>query len=207
LWQLAESHLPAGHAAEYNQALMELGATLCRRRAPQCARCPLVEVCQAYALGKQTALPVRQTKTRIPHRIVAAAVIRGADTVLLAQRPAEGLLGGLWEFPGGTQEEGEDLSACLQREIQEELGVTVQVGEKLGTYTHAYSHFRVTLHAFECYLEAGQLQPLEHQNLAWVQLPDLTTYPMGKLDRLISRRLLAGSTEGDRHCLVPGDMY
>jgi A/G-specific adenine glycosylase len=191
LWELAAAHLPPGRAGEYNQALMDLGATICTPLNPACPSCPLVRMCQAYALGLQDQRPVVQPKPEIPHHVVAAAVIVRDRQVLITQRPANGLLGGLWEFPGGKQQPGEDLASCLQREISEELGVKIQVGAELGAYRHAYTHFKVTLHAFCCALLNGDLpQPIQVDDLRWVSPGDLPDYPMGKIDRQISRDLL-----------------
>jgi len=193
VWELAASHLPAGQAGNYNQALMGLGATICTPRAPKCPQCPLARFCQAYALGLQEERPVRAARAEQPHHTVATAVIHQAGQVLIAQRPPEGLLGGLWEFPGGKREPGEDLIGCLQREIKEELGVQVRVGGKLGVYEHAYTHFRITLHAFHCtLLNGGQPQALEHTALHWVAPAELETYPMGKIDRQIASQLVEG---------------
>jgi A/G-specific adenine glycosylase len=137
--------------------------------------------------------PVLGDKRRQPHFTVTAAVIHKQGRVLIAQRPAHGLLGGLWEFPGGKLQPGEDLAACLKREILEELGAPVSVGGWLGVYRHAYTHFRVTLHAFECTLANGsQPQPHEHTELRWVAPADLANYPMGKIDRQIASALLKG---------------
>jgi A/G-specific adenine glycosylase len=96
----------------------------------------------------------------------------------------------MWEFPGGKQQEGEDLPACLRREILEELGARIEVGQELGVYQHAYTHFRVTLHAFFCTLLDGEPQPIEASQLLWVPPANLLSYPMGKIDRSISRDLL-----------------
>ncbi|MCX7608440.1 MAG: A/G-specific adenine glycosylase [Anaerolineales bacterium] len=190
LWALAEQHLPRGRAGDYNQALMDLGATLCLPRAPRCPLCPVNEFCQARALGVQESRPVRQPKKETPHYTVTAAVIRRNGRVLLAQRPSRGLLGGLWEFPGGKVEPGESLPEALRREIREELAVDIQVGAPLGVYRHAYTHFRITLHAFLCSLDVGEPRPLEAPALAWVDLASLEDYPMGKVDRLIARQLM-----------------
>jgi A/G-specific adenine glycosylase len=127
LWQLAAHHLPAGHASEYHQAMMDLGAMICYPKSPQCEQCPLTDTCQARILCIQEQRPVRLPKPGIPHHVVTAAVIRRGDKVLIARRPSQGLLGGLWEFPGGKQQDGEDLPTCLQREINEELGVEIEV--------------------------------------------------------------------------------
>lgn len=191
LWTLATDHLPPGEAADYNQALMDLGARVCRPRNPRCEDCPLQHECRARARGNQHERPVTRPKTAIPHHTVVAAVLRRRGRTLLAQRPAGGLLGGLWEFPGGKVESGKTLPAALQRELHEELGVAVRVADEIGVFKHAYSHYRVTLHAFECTLVDGTPRPLVAQALRWVRPVELADYPMGKLDRQIARTIAA----------------
>jgi A/G-specific adenine glycosylase len=189
LWKLAEENLPPGKAGDYNQAMMDLGASLCLPRNPQCQICPLRTNCKARKVGTQQVRPVLKQKPAIPHFVVTAAVIIRRGKVLLAQRPADKLLGGMWEFPGGKVEKGETLEACLRREILEELGTTIRVGKSLGVYKHAYTHFRITVHAFCCELAGTEPRPLEVASIAWVHLNKLVNYPMGKVDRLIARRI------------------
>ena len=189
MWALAEELLPAGQAGEFNQALMDLGAMICLPMNPRCSVCPLKEACLARQAGVQEARPVRKKKQPIPHHLVAAAVIRRSGEVLIAQRPSEGLLGGLWEFPGGKIKTGEDLIDGLKREIMEELGVVVEVKGAFGVYRHAYTHFRVTLHAFICRLVSGNPEPRQVADLKWILLDELVDFPMGKIDRQISNRL------------------
>ena len=191
LWELARKNLPTGHAGEYNQAIMDLGSILCTPTSPDCPNCPLKESCQARELGIQALRPVLLPKAPTPHYHVTAAVITRNGCVLIACRPPHGLLGGLWEFPGGKQQEGEDLASCLQREIREELGVEIEVGEPLGVYRHAYTHFRITLHAFQCLLLKGEPRPIQATDVRWVTLEELPRYPMGKIDRKISQRLVS----------------
>ena len=189
LWKLAGEHLPHGRAGDYNQALMDLGATVCTPRAPDCAACPLADLCRAYALGVQEERPVLKPKPVTPHHTVTAAIIQREGKYLLARHPQKGLLGGLWEFPGGKVEAGESLESALRREIREELGVAIRVGEPFGVYRHAYTHFRFTLHAFVCYLNGDEPRALEAGGLSWVSPSELSAYPMGKVDRQIARRL------------------
>jgi A/G-specific adenine glycosylase len=194
LWALAAEHLPPGQAGDYNQALMDLGATLCTPLSPACDRCPVAELCQARVAGVQEQRPITLPKPAIPHFTVTAAVIARDGKVLIARRPANGLLGGLWEFPGGKQNPGESLPECLGREIREELDTEIQVGEPFGIYRHAYTHFRVTLHAFCCTLRGPEPRPLEASDLRWVIPAELTDFPMGKIDRQIAARLAAELT-------------
>jgi A/G-specific adenine glycosylase len=189
LWALAERHLPNGHAGDYNQALMDLGATLCLPHNPLCLLCPLGDLCKARALGLQAQRPVLKPKAKVPHHTVTAAVLQRDGKILLAKRPSKGLLGGMWEFPGGKVENGETLEACLAREIQEELGIEIHIGESFGVYRHAYTHFRITLHAFLCELMDGEPRPFKADELAWVVPAELGNYPMGKVDRRIARSL------------------
>ena len=133
-------------------------------------------------------------KPAIPHFIVTAAVISRDERVLIACRPPKGLLGGMWEFPGGKQQDNEDLPSCLRREIGEELGVEIEVGAQLGVYQHAYTHFRVTLHAFWCTLLRGEPRPIQAADIRWVKLSELSQFPMGKIDRQISQTLVSSSS-------------
>ena len=189
LWDIAEQNLPKGKAGDYNQALMDLGATICTPKTPACKKCPVSSECLAYRFNIQEERPVRNPSKKTPHHIVTAAVILKKRKILIAQRPQKGLLGGLWEFPGGKQKPNEDLISCLQREISEELGVSVQVGKTLGIYNHAYTHFRVTLHAFLCALNGGKPELKEHDSLYWARVEELDGFPMGKIDRQIANDL------------------
>ena len=192
LWDAARKHLPARRAGDFNQALMDLGASICLPKAPNCPACPLRDFCQAFALGAQKELPVKKAKKPVPEYIVTAAVIAVEGRVLIQQRPQGGLLGGMWEFPGGKLEPSDaGLEDCLQREIREELGLAIQVGAGFGVYKHAYTHFRITLHAFCCALLPGETLDLSaYPQARWVIPPELAAYAMGKVDRQIANRLL-----------------
>ena len=191
LWKFAESVLPETRAGDFNQALMDLGSAICLPQNPLCDRCPIQASCQAFSLGTQHSLPVKRQKAPIPHWIVGAGVVLRDSFVLLAKRPQKGLLGGLWEFPGGKLEaEDQDLAGCIRRELIEELDVRVEVGDLLGVYSHAYTHFRVTVHAYLCRLMVGE-EIRESETLKWVLPDQLASYPMGKVDRRIASELLS----------------
>jgi A/G-specific adenine glycosylase len=191
LWELAELTLPAGMAGDFNQAMMDLASSICTPRSPACLICPLRELCAARALGLQETLPVLEGKAPVPHYTVTAAVIQRNTKVLIAQRPPNGLLGGMWEFPGGKVEPGEELHQALEREIREELDAGIEVGGEFGIYQHAYTHFKVTLHAFLCQLAQEEPRAIEASEIRWVTPGQLVDYPMGKIDRLIARRLVS----------------
>jgi len=163
---------------DWNQALMELGATVCLPKTPECAACPLRTVCRARRKGEPTAYPISSPKKPIPHKHIAAGIIRRADgRILIAQRLPTGLLPNLWEFPGGKRERGERLAACCRREIREELGVDVEVGAKRMRVRHAYSHFVITLHVFDCCYIKGRPKTLGCQAWKWVRVTALRRYP------------------------------
>jgi A/G-specific adenine glycosylase len=146
-------------------------------------------MCEAYAQGAQLEIPVRTSKRPVPHYQVVAAIIREQDRVLIDQRKSGNLLGGMWEFPGGKVEKGESLADAIVREIHEELNLEIRAGNLLNVYEHAYTHFSVEVHAIECEIITGKPQALEADAIAWVPIKRLDDYPMGKVDRLISREL------------------
>jgi A/G-specific adenine glycosylase len=189
LQKVARALLPLGHAGSFNQALMDLGATVCTPRRPACTLCPWAESCRARQLGIQESLPVQRPRKALPHYDIAAGVIWRGKRMLIAQRPPHGLLGGLWEFPGGKREPGESLEECLRREVQEELGITVQVGALLASVEHAYTHFRITLSAFDCQYLNGEPHCTACTAWKWVTPDELERHAFPAANRKIMRIL------------------
>ncbi len=195
LWKLAEELLPRGKAGKFNQALMDLGATVCIPRSPACGACPLSRGCAARRLGIQAQLPAKRKKKALPHHQVAVGIIWKRGKILIAKRFARDLLGGLWEFPGGHQEKGESLAHCVQREVREELGITVKVEEEFAVVDHAYSHFRITLHAFHCRWRRGCPRAIGCAEWKWVSLRELARYAFPAANRKVIEQLK--SKQGD----------
>jgi len=184
LWELAAQNLPKGRAGDYNQALMDLGATICLPKArPRCLLCPLMEMCAAQKNGTQEIRPVLKAKKISPQYVHAAAVIIQRGRALLAQRPPDGLLGGMWEFPNArvTVDPAKELVKALNAAYR----LKVKRKDAIGVVQHAYTHFKVTVHAFRC-------EPVsipKNKILKWIRLVELDDYPMGKVDRQIAKKL------------------
>ncbi|MEM7065843.1 MAG: A/G-specific adenine glycosylase [Cyanobacteria bacterium P01_B01_bin.77] len=181
LWQLSEQILDRQQPRDFNQAIMDLGATLCTRHRPACLLCPWQDHCAAYRQNLQSQLPMTETKAPLPHKQIGVAVIHGDDgRILIDRRKQEGLLGGLWEFPGGKIEPNETFEDCVKREIKEELGIDIEVNDRLITVNHAYSHFKVTLNVFNCTHLSGEPQTIECDEVKWVTLDEIDSYPFPK---------------------------
>jgi A/G-specific adenine glycosylase len=180
LWNLAIEHLPKGSAGDYNQALMDLGATICLPKNPRCSICPLMNLCLGCKNGVQKYRPVLKQRKKIPHYIHASAVVVKNGRALLAKRPSQGLLGGMWEFPNGRVKA--DPARSLVKVLQTEYQLKVKKKDALGYVDHAYTHFRVSVHAFRCEF----LSKSSSRKLKWVRLGELVNYPMGKVDRQIA---------------------
>jgi A/G-specific adenine glycosylase len=188
--RIAEALLPQGRAGQFNEALMELGATVCKPKNPACEACPIRRYCRAFAEGRVNELPRRSPKAEIPHHQIAIAVVHKNGKVLIALRPSEGLLGNLWEFPGGKLKGEESLEECCRRETLEETGLEVEVGKRFSVVEHSFTHFRITLHAFHCRYVSGKATPKTSQKIRWVKLADLDEYAFPKANKKIIEDLL-----------------
>jgi A/G-specific adenine glycosylase len=185
LQQIADGLVPSGRAGQFNEALMELGALICRPKNPACNECPIRRFCLAYEQGRARELPVKSPRRAVPHHEIAIGVVHHRGKVLIALRPADGLLGNLWEFPGGKRHAGETLAECCRREIKEETGLDVDVTEVFAIVPHAYSHFRITLHAFHCRYTGGRARPHTSQAVRWVNIEALDDYAFPKANKQI----------------------
>ncbi len=165
--------LDARHPGDFNQALMELGALVCRPAAPACDACPLAESCAARAQGDPTAFPVRDPRRAVPTQRIAVGVVCKGDRVLITRRAESAMLGGLWEFPGGKVEAGETPEAACAREIREEVNLDVDVGDRVARVHHAYTHLRVDIDVFRCSYTGGKVVLQGPTEYRWI-LPEET---------------------------------
>ena len=180
LQQAIGDHPPA----DFNQALMELGALVCRPRQPACAGCPLAADCIARRDDRTAELPRKGKAAAVPHYDIAVGVIfDGRGRILIARRDEAQMLGGLWEFPGGKLETGESAEQAVVREVREETGLEIAVLAPIATIRHAYSHFKITLQAFRCRKLGGRLKPDLPRPMKWVKPEELADYPFPRANQ------------------------
>ena len=168
LWSAAEALVPRKAPGDFNQALMELGARVCRPRKPRCDECPVRRQCEAHARGQERGIPVRRPKKALPHYEVVAAAIEKRGWFLIGKRPADSMLGGLWELPGGKVDPGETHREALTREVREELGIKIRIGPLVASVRHAYSHFEITLHVYRAKQTGGRVGATHYSQAKWV---------------------------------------
>lgn len=184
LWNVAESRLPKNRCGDYNQAIMDLGRTICTPRNPNCGECPVQKFCEAYKNKTTHLRPVKKAKASIPKIHAAAAVIRDKQQrILLVQRKLDGLLGGLWMLPQTNCEADENYQTCLQRNFQKDFGTEIFVGEEMTHATQTFTHFHLTLCAFACEIHQGKLK--SKLKMKWVARAEMSKYSFGKADRAI----------------------
>lgn len=177
--RLMSDHPPG----EFNEAVMELGATVCLPAAPRCDICPLGDICRAGKAGTALKYPFKSKKAAVPTVEVGAGVVwKSGDTFLVARRNEKGMLGGLWEFPGGKRENGESMRECIQRELEEELGIRVETAGKLMTVKHSYSHFHLRMAVYHCRWLGDPPRAIDCADFRWVTLEDCEKLPFSRAD-------------------------
>ncbi len=171
--------------SDFNQAMMELGALICSPKKPSCDRCPLQPNCVAFLTHRIHELPFKSKSAQVPHHTIVVGVIWKDTQILVGKRQQTQMLGGLWEFPGGKCEPDETLEEALLREIKEETDLTVAIDSPICTVKHAYSHFKITLHAFHCRYISGEPIAKSAEELRWVALSDLSKLPFPKANKQV----------------------
>lgn len=189
--ELANELIDPEQPGDFNQALMELGATVCSPSSPDCDRCPVSAHCVARKLSRTDVIPYKSKAGKKPHKHIGVGIIeRENGDLLIALRPEDAMLGGLWEFPGGKQKEDEEIETTVARELREELGVEVQVLDEFMQLKHTYSHFSITLFAYKCRIIDGIPEPRSSQEIRWVSRGELEQYPFPKANKLLTEKLL-----------------
>ena len=165
---------------EYNQAVMELGALICKPRDPDCRQCPVGKVCQAYQTQTIDQYPQKIKKRPTPQYRIAVGVVFKNGRVLITRRKQDGLLGGLWEFPGGKIKSGETAEQACIREIKEEVNLSVAVDSHLTQVKHAYTHFKIVMDVYCCRYVSGRVRLSGPVDFHWVRIDEIDKFPIPK---------------------------
>lgn len=196
LWEEAGALARGRRPGDLNQALMELGATLCTPRSPRCLACPLAAFCDARAAGDADTLPTKR-KRKPPVEVAAAAVwLERRGKLLAVRRAAGGLLGGLWGPPGGDLEAGEDPAGALRRHLETGVGLRAAKLEPLGALTHVFTHRTLELHLFHCDDFAGRTRLSGFDGHRWASPTQLLEMPQSALARRALELLDARASGG-----------
>lgn len=188
-WQLSESLVPKENPRNFNQAMMEFGALMCTPKNPRCEECPLKAECRAYEKDLVQSIPNKGKSKKITPIQVSVGVIRKDGKVFIQKRLSDGLMGGLWEFPGGKVEKNESPQEALHREIQEELGIEIKNVKSIMRIKHAYTRFKVDLHCFVADYDRGHVQLTAAEAGEWASLEDLKQKPFPAANRSLIEKL------------------
>jgi A/G-specific adenine glycosylase len=183
LWREAGELARGERPGDLNQALMELGATVCTPRSPVCMLCPLNRMCDAHAAGDAEAVPPKAQK-KAPLRVAAAAAqIVRRGRVLMVRRKSEGLLGGLWELPGGLLGPGAEPRGVLRQAIAVHTGLDAAQLEAAGEVEHIFTHRRMRLHVFRCNEVRGRVRLDGYEESRWLRASEVDELAQATLTR------------------------
>lgn len=189
-WKTAEQLLLKGRARNFNQALMEFGALQCTPKSPDCNTCQLQKQCSAYHEGTQNSLPYKgPSKSKVSIQ-VAVAVIRKNGKIFIQKRRDGGLMAGLWEFPGGRVEKGEQIEEALHREVAEELGIRVKNLTPFMNIQHTYTKYKVDLHCFLAEYHKGRVALKAASQSKWVEAKHLSSFAFPAANVKLIEKLL-----------------
>jgi len=179
LWQIAGQLARGPRPGHLNQALMELGATVCRPRAPLCLACPLEPQCDAARAGDAEDLPIKRKK-KPPRRVEAVAGwLERRGRVLVVQRPEGGLLGGMWELPGGPVESDASAEEALRHHLARHVGLALTRVERVGEIEHVFTHRRLRLQVFRCRAADGRVRRRDLAAHRWMSPAAVEKLPQG----------------------------
>jgi len=183
LWKYSNALVPEKEARSFNSALMDLGATLCKPKDPQCQICPLKSSCLAFQKNLQKILPMKKKREKIPLRINSAMVIWKKDRILIQKREEKGLLGGLWEFPGmNNLHDFSKINGELM-DWRPHLGFRLTDQEFLFKLKHTFTHFKMDLYVFKARFLSGK--GIQKKAQRWVTLDEIENLPFPAADKKI----------------------
>ena len=174
-----EENQCTNNPGDYNEALMDLGSSLCKASITYCNQCPLKNICKAYASSSPILYPTPKVRKKIPIYDVAVSVIEYKNKILITKRLNKNFLPGLWEFPGGKIEKNETAIQTIVREVKEETNLTVSNPIFLGNIKHKYSHFGVNISLFISFPKSIKSLNLS-QEYRWIRMKDILNYPLPK---------------------------
>ena len=197
VWRLAGELLPLSTPGEFNEGMMELGATVCMPRHPQCAECPLKSICQARMLQQQESLPVPKKKVAVRKIHIATVVIRRRGCFLLLLRKKDQWLQGFWGFPQ-VQCSPTTLKTRLIDQISKEVGVPLLLGPKIGTLRHGITRHQLSISVYlgECPSKGNP--SLDKESARWVKINQLSHYPLGAATKRVAQMVRKTSRQISR---------
>ncbi|MCS6920026.1 MAG: A/G-specific adenine glycosylase [Fimbriimonadales bacterium] len=188
LWQIAEQLIDPERPGEFNQAIMELGSTVCTPLQPRCGACPVSHLCEAYQRGQPTAVPEPSRRASLREVVDVSALIERDGRFLIAQRPPDGLWGGLWEFPRATRTGRESLEALACRAAAQ-IGLEVEPRRPLQCVKHTVTYSKIQLYGYLCAWRSGEAHTGAYQAVAWVAPDALAQYPLSAPQRKLAEAL------------------
>ena len=165
---------------DFNQAIMDLGREICKSKNPKCTICPISLYCKSYINNLVYKYPKKIKKKIKKHYNIGVGVVIKNKNILISKRFEDGLLGGLWEFPGGKINNHESIEECIIREIKEELNITVKPKLFIKQIKHSYSHFSITMDAYFCELIEGSPASIGCADWKWISLQNINLFPFPK---------------------------
>ncbi|MDP7564928.1 MAG: A/G-specific adenine glycosylase [Candidatus Marinimicrobia bacterium] len=166
-----------GNSGDINQALMDIGSSICKPRKVDCTHCPFRLTCKAHKFNDPLGYPIIIAKQKIPTKRFAAMLIRHKDNIFINKRAESGLLGGLWELPNVEIHNGSKSKTLLKEKLGCRFGCEVKVGPKLGAISHAFTHFKMNIDLFDCQLNNN---PTLKTGEKWVAFSDIDQYAFSK---------------------------
>lgn len=169
LWQGSEELLPRKRCGDFNQALMELGATVCSPRSPSCLACPIRNYCRAFSEDLTDRIPATAKRTKVAKATIVVAAIKHGDALLFVQRPKKGLWGGLWELPSEFVADGESIDQTRQR-LRKRLPAKCRLYKKeLGQVQRMLTHRKLTFHVYQGHISSPAIvKKIADQTARWV---------------------------------------